>query len=92
MFAPEAHKEWQGLQPAIRAKLEKKLAGRLEYPEVAKDRLAGSLAGNYKIKLNKEGIRLVYLPIPERGVIFVRSVGSRADKDAYRKAAKRLPA
>lgn len=48
------------------------------------------LAGCYKIKLLKQGYRLVYMVENGELVVLVLSVGKRADSAAYRTAAKRV--
>ncbi|MCP1232144.1 type II toxin-antitoxin system RelE family toxin, partial [Acetobacter indonesiensis] len=48
-----------------------------------------TLAGFYKIKLLKDGYRLVYQVIDERIVIYVIAVGRRADNEIYALATKR---
>ncbi|WP_185332855.1 type II toxin-antitoxin system RelE family toxin, partial [Acetobacter pasteurianus] len=45
--------------------------------------------GFYKIKLLKDGYRLVYQVIDERIVIYVIAVGRRADNEIYELASKR---
>jgi mRNA interferase RelE/StbE len=62
---------------------------RLREPHVASARLAGNLAGRYKIKQYKSGYRLVYQVVEENLEIVVLSAGKREDKSVYEKAAKR---
>jgi mRNA interferase RelE/StbE len=47
------------------------------------------LAGCYKIKLLKQGFRLVYVVEDDELVVLVLSVGKREDSAAYRAATKR---
>jgi mRNA interferase RelE/StbE len=62
---------------------------RLLDPHVASARLAGNLAGRYKIKHHKSGYRLVYQVVEENLEIVVLSVGKREDKSVYERAANR---
>ncbi|GJC32825.1 hypothetical protein KAM398_28180 [Acinetobacter sp. KAM398] len=52
--------EWEKLPVAIRDQFKKKLAKVIEQPHIPKNMLRGDLAGCYKIKLLKAGVRLVY--------------------------------
>ncbi len=49
-----------------------------------------NLAGLFKIKLRKSGIRVVYQLIEVDGVMRIVVVGMRADDEVYREAARRL--
>lgn len=57
---PEALAEWHQLDGSVRTHLKKLLAKRLDNPHVPGGQLHGPLAGCYKIKLLKQGVRLVY--------------------------------
>lgn len=87
-FLPSALKEWQKLGAVIREQFKKKLAERLENPEVAGDRLSGQ-QNYYKIKLRSAGYRLVYEVEKQTVTLFVIAVGKRDKSAAYRTAEKR---
>ncbi|MFZ2524841.1 MAG: addiction module toxin RelE [Candidatus Ferrigenium altingense] len=48
------------------------------------------LAGCYKIKLLKQGFRLVYMVEGDELVVLALAVGKRGDNAAYRAASKRI--
>lgn len=60
-FVPDALKEWRGLDGSIKEPLRRALKKRLAQPHVPGAKLHGDLAGCYKIKLRKQGYRLVYM-------------------------------
>lgn len=84
-FHPHALREWKKLDPQIRRKFVAKLNERMLTPEVPKDRLGDKLSNCFKIRLLSEGYRLVYEPIYQEGVLFIRSVGRR-DGSVYQDA------
>ncbi len=81
-FHPKALKEWKSLDSSIKILLKKKLAQRLTYPKIAKDKLQG-YESIYKIKLQKKGFRLVYEVRDKQKMIFVIVVNKREDKKVY---------
>ncbi len=87
-FLSDALKEWQALDAAIQKQFKKKLRARLDAPEVAASRLAGSKK-RYKIKLRKAGFRLVYEVYQQQVVVLVVAVGKRERNAVYKAAAKR---
>ena len=89
-FHPLAQKEWDALEGAVRAELLTVLERRQLNPLVPSARLSFELAGCYKIKLQKRGIRLVYYPDGKRLLITVISVGRREKSASYETAATRL--
>lgn len=82
--------EWDQLPVAIRDQLKKKLAKVIEQPHIPKNLLRGDLAGCYKIKLLKAGVRLVYQVIDDEVVILLITVGKRANSVVYDEAKKRI--
>ena len=60
-FVPDALAEWQALDGSVKELLRKALKKRLAQPHVPGARPHGDLHGCYKIKLRKQGYRLVYL-------------------------------
>lgn len=88
-FAESALKEWRKLAEPIRQQFKKKLAERLEQPQVPAARLHG-MADCYKIKLRAAGYRLVYQVNDRAIVVAVIAVGKRDKAMAYRQAAQRL--
>ena len=87
-FLPPALKEWRKLGDTVRVQLKKKLAQRLEEPEVLADRLHG-FPNHYKIKLRSSGYRLVYEVIKNDVTVCVIAVGKRADSAVYKAATRR---
>ncbi len=89
-FDERALKEWDALDGSVRQKFVKKLAKLVQDPHVPGSELHGDLAGFYKIKLRKDGYRLVYQVIDREIVIFVIAVGRRADDEIYTLAVDRI--
>ena len=88
-FLPAALKEWDKLAVPVKEQFKKKLAERLENPNVPSARLRG-YESVYKIKLRASGYRLAYEVIEDEVVVYVLAVGKR-DKDAiYKKLASRI--
>lgn len=88
-FKQEAKKEWDRLDPVIRARFVQKLRERRDNPKVESSRLNG-LPSCYKIKLRSAGYRLVYEVRDQEVVIVVIAVGKRERHAVYKAAAKRL--
>ncbi|WEV50179.1 type II toxin-antitoxin system RelE/ParE family toxin (plasmid) [Acinetobacter sp. ESL0695] len=82
--------EWENLPSAIRDQLKKKLSKIIQQPHVPKNILRGDLAGCYKIKLLKAGVRLVYQVRDDQVIILLITVGKRADNIVYNEAKKRI--
>lgn len=59
-FLPEAMAEWNALDGSVKAILKKLLLNRLEQPRTPGAELRGDLRDCYKIKLLRQGFRLVY--------------------------------
>lgn len=89
-FVPDAWREWQALDGSIKQALKLLLAKRLQNPHVPGSLLHRELAGCYKIKLLKQGCRLVYIVEDDALVVLVLSVGKCEDNAAYLAAAKRV--
>jgi mRNA interferase RelE/StbE len=89
-FVPDALKEWQALDGSIKEPLRKALKKRLEQPHVPGAELHGGLRGCYKIKLRKQGYRLVYLVEDDVLVVLVLAIDHREDLAAYHAALERL--
>jgi len=89
-FVPDAWREWQALDGSIKQALKPLLAKRLQNPHVPGSLLHRELAGCYKIKLLKQGYRLVYMVEDDVLFVLVLSVGKREANAAYRAAAKRI--
>ena len=102
-FVPDAWDEWQALDGSIKHALKPLLAKRLQTPHVPGAQLHRELAAvtsgvsrddalwasTRKIKLLKQGYRLVYMVEDDVLVVLVLSVGKREDSAAYRAAARR---
>ena len=89
-FVPDALKEWQSLDGSIKEPLRKALKKRLEQPHVPGAELYGDLRGCYKIKLRKQGYRLVYVVEDDVLVVLVLAIDRREDLAAYHSAMVRL--
>jgi mRNA interferase RelE/StbE len=70
-FVPDAWREWQALDGSIKQALKPLLAKRLQNPHVPGSLLHRELAGCYKIKLLKQGYRLVYMVEDDELVVLV---------------------
>lgn len=91
-FLPDALQEWRDLDGSIQPILKKLLAKRLDNPHVPGGELHGALSSCYKIKLNKQGVRLVYEVEDDKLIVMVLSVDRREDSAAYKSAVDRLSA
>lgn len=89
-FVPDAWDEWQALDGSIKQALKPQLAKRLQNPHVPGAQLHRELAGCYKIKLLKQGYRLVYIVEDDQLIVLVLAVGKRENNAAYLVAAKRI--
>ena len=89
-FVPPALEEWWRLDASVKEPLRKLLRKRLDGPHVPGARLHGGLAGCYKIKLRKQGYRLVYTVEDDALIVLVLAVDHREDSLAYRSALARL--
>ena len=89
-FLPEALKEWEALDGSIKAPLRSALKKRLTNPHVSSAALGTELAGCYKIKLRKQGYRLVYVVEDDILVVIVLAIGKRDRLAAYENALKGL--
>jgi len=87
-FLPTALKEWKKLDSTIQHQFKKKLAERLEKPQIRSSRLSG-FENHYKIKLRTSGYRLVYEVIDSNLVVLVITVGKREKNRIYKKAKNR---
>lgn len=90
MFLPEALREFREFDGSVRTVLKKLLAKRLDKPHVPGGELHGDLANCYKIKLLKQGVRLVYQVEDGRLIVLVLAVDKREDSAAYKSAMSRL--
>ena len=89
-FLPEALREWNGLDGSIKEVLRKALRKRLEQPRNPGSQLHGDLRDCYKIKLRKQGYRLVYCIEDDVLVVLVLAIDKREDMAVYRSAVERL--
>lgn len=89
-FVPSAWAEWQALDESVKEPLRKLLRKRLDNPHVPGSALHGQLAGFYKIKLRKQGFRLVYGVEDDVLVVMVMAVDKREDSVVYQAALSRL--
>ena len=89
-FVPAALDEWQRLDGSVKEPLRNLLRRRLEQPHLPGSALHGTLQGCYKIKLRKQGYRLVYTVEDDALIVLVLVVDKREDSVAYRAALERL--
>lgn len=89
-FVPSAWDEWCQLDGSVKAVLKKLLAKRLDSPHVPGGELHGDLKGYYKIKLRKQGYRLVYAVEDDALVVMVMAVDKREDGVVYRAVLTRI--
>lgn len=89
-FLPEAIEEWNALDGSVKEVLRKALKKRLQQPRTPGAQLHGDLRNCYKIKLRKQGYRLVYSVEDDALVVLVLAVDKREDMAAYRSAVERL--
>ena len=89
-FVPSAWAEWQKLDGSVKEPLRKLLKKRLDNPHVPGAALHGALAGHYKIKLNKQGYRLVYGVQDDVLLVMVMAVDKREDSVVYQSALARV--
>lgn len=89
-FLPAALDEWNALDGSVKTVLKKLLQKRLEQPRVPGAELHGDLRDCYKIKLLKQGYRLVYQVEDGVLVVLVLAVAKREDMAVYRSAIERL--
>lgn len=89
-FLPAALEEWNALDGSLKAVFKKLLKKRLEQPRVPGAELHGDLRDCYKIKLLKQGYRLVYQVEDDALVVLVLAIAKREDMVAYRAAIERL--
>ena len=88
-FDKDALKEWATLDGTVKTTLKKLLLKRLERPHMPGDALHRELKGFYKIKLRKQGYRLVYAVKDEVLVVLVVAIGKRENDEVYKEAVKR---
>ena len=89
-FVPSAWAEWQSLDGSVKETLRKLLKKRLDNPHVPGGALHGALAGHYKIKLRKQGYRLVYGVQDDVLIVMVMAVDKREDSAVYQSAMMRV--
>ena len=88
-FVPAALLEWQDLDGSVKEVFRKLLRKRLDTPRIPGAELRGDLKDCYKIKLLRQGYRLIYLVEDIEMVVLVLAVAKRENSEAYRKASRR---
>ncbi|WP_016955548.1 type II toxin-antitoxin system RelE family toxin [Catenovulum agarivorans] len=88
-FLPVALKEWKKLAPPIQNQFKKKLAERIENPNIPSAKLSG-FDSVYKIKLRTAGYRLVYEVNNSEITVLVLGVGKRDKGKIYQDIKNRL--
>ena len=89
-FLPEALAEWNALDGSVKEVLRKLLKKRFEQPRLPGAELHRDLPDCYKIKLRKQGYRLVYHVNDDILVVLVLAVAKRENLEAYRLAVERV--
>ena len=89
-FVPDALAEWEGLDGSVKEPLRKLLKKRLDEPRVPGAELRGELKDCYKIKLRKQGYRLVYEIQNDALIVLVLAVDKREGAAVYSAAIQRL--
>jgi mRNA interferase RelE/StbE len=89
-FETAALAEWKALDGSVKEPLRKLLKKRLEQPRLPGAELHGELSDCYKIKLRKQGYRLVYRVMDQVLIVMVLAVDKREDSAAYVSAAERI--
>ncbi len=89
-FVPSAWAEWQALDGSVKEPMRKLLKKRLDNPHVPGGELHGALSGFYKIKLRKQGYRLVYGVEDDILMVMVMAVDKREDSSVYESAMLRM--
>lgn len=88
-FHEKAWAEWQKLDGSVRSVFKSKLAERLSHPHVPSAALHG-MPDCYKIKLQAQGLRLVYRVDDDVMFVTVVALGRRDKSQVYLLAQKRL--
>jgi mRNA interferase RelE/StbE len=88
-FLPDASADWHALDGSVKEVLRKALKKRLAQPHVPGAELHGDLRNCYKIKLRKQGYRLVYCVEDEVLIVVVLAVAKREGLAVYRFAVER---
>lgn len=91
-FVPDAWAEWQSLDGSVKEPLRKLLKKRLDQPRIPGAELRGELRNCYKIKLLKQGYRLVYVVEDDAPVVLVLAIDRREGAVVYSSAVERLKA
>ncbi len=96
MMLPEAEAELAKLDGAVRPQIVRgimKVSQNPEYPngygKPLRNQVESDLAGLYKIKFSKAGLRVVYALQHEGEKMTVIIISARADEGVYKEAAKR---
>lgn len=89
-FLPAALEEWNALDGSIKIVFKKLLCKRLDQPRLPGAELHHELRDCYKIKLLKQGYRLVYQVEDDVLVVLVVAVAKREGMAVYRAAIERL--
>lgn len=89
-FLPAALDEWHKLDGSVKTLLKKQLKKRLNNPHSPGNELRGDLKNCYKIKLRKQGYRLVYQVEDNVLTVLVLAVAKREDLKVYQSAEQRL--
>ena len=100
-YLPEAEKDYLSLAPSQRLAVSKAIKKVKENPLPQEEggygkplghRRGANLTGYLKIKLRKEGIRIVYRLVRTETSMIVVVIGMREDEEVYENARKRLEA
>lgn len=75
---------------SVKEPLRKLLKKRLDNPHVPGAALFGELTGHYKIKLRKQGFRLIYGVQDDILLVMVMAIDKREDSMVYKSALARI--
>jgi mRNA interferase RelE/StbE len=95
-YLPETEKDMRGLDKAVREEVVKtirRVSKNPGYPDgygkPLSNQAGNDLAGLYKIKFSKAGVRVVYALKREAEKMLIIIIATRADEEVYKEATKR---
>lgn len=91
-YLPEAEEDLRRLDGSVIREVRKAIEKLKANPEIGKPlgHKQVNLTGLRKVKLRKAGIRIIYCVFHERSEVLIVVVGSRADDEVYKIAARRM--
>ena len=89
-FTLAALAEWKALDGSVKETFRKLLKKRMLQPHLPGSALKGPLIGCYKIKLRKQGYRLIYTVQDEALTVLVLTINKRENNAVYLALSKKL--